>query len=263
MADALTVPTVGDGGDREADRIDGVPHPELARLLDVPRLALFARVGSTLDVAHRLAGEGAPAGTLVVADEQTSGRGRAGRRWASAPGAGLWLTLVERPSDVAALAVLSLRIGLRAASVLDRWAEEPVRLKWPNDIFVGTRKVAGILVEARWRERRLDWVAIGVGANVVAPADVPAAGGLRAGTSRVELLAELLPAMRAAAAARGPLAVHEMDAFAARDLARGRRCLAPSVGVVRGIGADGALVVEADGATIRHRAGSLVLAEDA
>ena len=261
MADAAAALVTA--GDREADRFDGVARSDLARLLDVPRLALFARVGSTLDVAHRLAAGGAPAGTLILADEQTAGRGRAGRRWASAPGAGLWLTLVERPSDEAALAVLSLRIGLRAAAVLERWAEEPIRLKWPNDVFVGTRKVAGILVEARWREQRLDWVAIGVGVNVVAPAGLQAAGGLRAGTSRAELLAELLPAIRAAAAARGPLAPHEVDAFAARDLARGRRCIAPSVGTVRGIGADGALVVEGDGATVRHRAGSLVFTEDA
>jgi BirA family biotin operon repressor/biotin-[acetyl-CoA-carboxylase] ligase len=250
-------------GARAADRLDGVEREALARLLDVPRLALFDRVGSTNDVAHALAGEGSPSGTLVVADEQTAGRGRAGRRWVSGPGVGLWMTLVERPSDPAAVAVLSLRIGLRAAAVLDRWANGPVRLKWPNDIFVGARKLAGILVEARWRNTRLDWVAIGVGINVVAPADIATATGLGPGTSRVELLAELVPALRAAASARGSLTERELAAFAARDLARGRRCTAPGAGVVEGISADGALVVREGGAETLHRAGSLVFAEEA
>lgn len=248
---------------READRLDGVEREALARLLDVPRLALFERVGSTNDVAHVLASEGCPSGTLVVADGQTAGRGRAGRRWVSDPGAGIWLTLVERPSDPAAVAVLSLRAGLRAAPVLERWADGPVRLKWPNDVFVGSRKLAGILAEARWRGERLDWVAIGVGINVRAPADIATATGLRRGTSRVELLAELLPALRAAAAARGALTERELAAFAARDLARGRRCIAPGKGVVEGIGADGALVVREGGEETLHRAGSLVFAEEA
>lgn len=258
MPDAETGPAAG----RAADRLDGVERETLARMLDVPRLALFERAGSTNDIAHALAGEGSPSGTLVVADEQTAGRGRSGRRWVSAPGAGLWLTLVERPSDPAAVAVLSLRVGLRAAAVLDRWAGEPVRLKWPNDIYIGVRKLAGILVEARWRDARLDWVAIGVGINLVAPPGV-AAAGLGPGTSRVELLAELLPALRAAAAARGTLTDRELADFAARDLARGRRCIAPAEGIVEGIGADGALVVREGGAETLHRAGSLVFAEEA
>ena len=259
MPEIVTDPTDG----RATDRLDGVERAALARLLDVPRIALFERVGSTNDVAHALAGEGCPSGTLVLADEQTAGRGRAGRRWVSAPGVGLWMTLVERPSDPAAIAVLSLRIGLRAAAVLDRWASGPVRLKWPNDIFLGARKLAGILVEARWRDTRLDWVAIGVGINVVAPAEVATATGLAPGTSRVELLAELIPALRAAAAARGQLTERELAAFAARDLARGRRCIAPGKGVVEGIGADGALVVREGGEETLHRAGSLVFAEEA
>jgi BirA family biotin operon repressor/biotin-[acetyl-CoA-carboxylase] ligase len=246
----------------EADRFDGRPRDELARLLDVPRLSLHASVGSTLDVAHALAAAGAPAGTLVLADEQTAGRGRAGRRWASAPGAGLWLTLVERQSDVAAIEVLSLRAGLRAAAVLDRWADAPVRLKWPNDLYIGARKVAGILIEARWRDERPEWVALGVGVNVVRPA-VATGAGLRAPVDRVELLGELVPALRAAASARGALTERELDAYAARDLARGRRCTSPSAGVVAGIAPDGALVVRDGTVEVRHRAGSLVFAEEA
>ncbi|HYD54232.1 MAG TPA: biotin--[acetyl-CoA-carboxylase] ligase, partial [Gemmatimonadaceae bacterium] len=133
---------------------DGIDRETLAARLGVPRLALFAEVTSTQDVANALAGDGTPAGTLVLADAQLAGRGRHGRRWASEAGAGIWLTLVERPTDAAALEVLSLRLGLEAARVLDGWADAPVRLKWPNDLLVGEAKLAGILVEVRWREQR-------------------------------------------------------------------------------------------------------------
>jgi BirA family biotin operon repressor/biotin-[acetyl-CoA-carboxylase] ligase len=95
---------------------------------------LLESTTSTLDVAHRLAADSAPAGTLVIANEQTSGRGRGGKEWQSPPGAGLWLTLVERPVDTSGLGVLSLRVGLAAAEALDRFATEPIRLKWPNDL---------------------------------------------------------------------------------------------------------------------------------
>jgi BirA family biotin operon repressor/biotin-[acetyl-CoA-carboxylase] ligase len=259
-------------------RYDGRDARELAALLGVPRVELLASVGSTMDTAHILAAgadgrDGAPPGTVVLAEEQRAGRGRAGRRWSSAPGAGIWLTLIERPADAEALQVLSIRLGLRAARVLDRYAAGSVSLKWPNDMFVGGGKLAGILVEARWRggdrpaagpagTGRPEWVAIGIGLNVVPPNDLPAAG-LEPGTSRVEVLSELVPALRAAAFARGLLGADELAAWRARDLAAGRRCLEPAAGVVRGIAADGALVVAGEGGDDTFRGGSLVLAEEA
>src|SRR6476661_5932067 len=181
-----------------------------------------------MDLAHRLADEGAPAGTLVIANEQTSGRGRGGKSWQSSPGAGLWLTLIERPTDPSGLRVLSLRVGIAAAEALDRFAPEPIRLKWPNDLYVDHGKLAGILVEARWREQSVEWVAIGVGINVKAPENVATAAGLEPGTDRLEVLAELVPALRAAARATGPLDAGEREEFNARDLARGRRCVEPA-----------------------------------
>lgn len=250
--------------DTEGARYDGWDAASLAARLGVPAASLHASVPSGMDVAHALAAAGASAGTIVLADEQTAGRGRAGRRWTSHPGQGLWLVLLERPNDAAALTVLSLRLGIAAAAVLDRFAGAPVQLKWPNDLYLDGRKLAGILVEARWREGRPDWVAVGFGLNVVRPADVPTAAGLLAGTSRVEVLEELLPALRAAAAARGALSPRELAAFAARDLAAGRACREPGEGVVRGITAGGELAVEtAPGVIERFRAGSLVLGEDA
>ena len=242
---------------------DGWDAAALGAELGLPRVDLFESTASTMDVAHAAASGGAPAGTLVLSDRQTAGRGRAGKRWASAPGAGVWMTLVERPRDPAALDVLSLRLGLRAAPVLDRHATGPVTLKWPNDLYVGAGKLAGVLVEARWRDERVEWVAIGMGINVVAPAHVAGAAGLAADVRRVELLAELVPALRAAAFASGALSDAELAGFAARDMARGRRCVQPVAGVVRGIDAHGALLVESDGGSlVAARSGSLVFTEE-
>ena len=234
---------------------------DLQVALGAPRVELFESVPSTMDVAHRAAEKGAPAGTLVLADEQSSGRGRGGKSWASAPGAGIWLTLVERPADISGLEVLSLRVGLRAAEALDRFAPEPIRLKWPNDLYVEAGKLGGILVEARWREQAVEWVAIGVGINVRRPEHVENAGSLEVGAERLDVLTELLPALRSAAAARGPLDVSELEEFNARDMARGRICTEPALGRVAGISAKGELLIALADSVAPFRSGSLVLEE--
>ena len=241
---------------------EGESAASLARLLDVPRVELSASVGSTMDIAHTLGAAGAPAGTIVLADEQTGGRGRGGKTWRSRAGAGIWMTLLERPNDAEALGVLSIRLGLKAAPVLERYSTGPVRLKWPNDVMVGAGKLAGILVETRWRDRWVDWVAIGFGVNVQRPHDEAGAATLREGASRLDVLAELLPALRAAAQARGPLTPVELDEWAVRDHAAGRRCRSPVRGRVRGLAPDGSLVIERGDETALARAGSLVLEDD-
>ncbi len=228
-------------------------------MLELPRVELLESTTSTLDVAHRLAARGAPAGTLVIANEQTAGRGRGGKSWQSSPGAGLWLSLIERPSDTSGLGVLSLRVGLAAAEALDRFAPEPIRLKWPNDLYVDQGKLGGILVEARWREQAIEWVAIGLGVNVETPTNVETAAGLEPGTERLDVLGELVPAVLAAARATGPLEPDEMEEFDARDLARGRKCVEPAVGRVAGITATGELLVALADAIVPFRSGSLVL----
>ncbi len=232
-------------------------------MLDVQRVELLESVTSTMDVAHRLAGDGAPGGTVVLANEQTAGRGRAGKSWASAAEAGIWLTLVEKPPHASGLEVLSLRTGLRAAEALDRFAAEPIRLKWPNDLYAGAGKLGDILVEARWRQRSLEWVAIGVGINVRQPEGVEGAGALEAGTGRLEVLSELLPALRSAALATGPLTAAELEEFSARDLARGRACTEPARGRVAGINSNGELLVALADTVAPFRSGSLVLEEPA
>ena len=228
-------------------------------MLDVPRVELLESTTSTLDVAHRIAAEGAPAGTLVVANEQTAGRGRGGKSWQSSPGIGIWLTLIERPADSSGLEVLSLRAGLAAAEALDRFAPEPIRLKWPNDLYVDRGKLAGILVEARWREGAVEWVAIGLGVNVSAPLEVENAAGLEPGTDRVDVLGELVPALRAAVLATGPLDASEREEFNARDMARGKACVQPAIGRVAGITPTGELLIALADSVVPFRSGSLVL----
>ncbi|HEU4629944.1 MAG TPA: biotin--[acetyl-CoA-carboxylase] ligase [Gemmatimonadaceae bacterium] len=243
----------------EGDAVyDGLTAADVARTCGVPRAVVLRETTSTLDVAHALADAGAPEGTLVLADRQTAGRGRQGRPWHSAAGAGLWLTLVARDVDPTALAVLSIRLGLAAAPVLDDFAAAAVRLKWPNDLHVAGAKLAGLLCEGRWRGGRLEWVALGMGVNVVAPAALPAAG-LRPGVRRIDVLARLVPALRGAAARCGLLDASELAAYAARDLARGRPCREPLPGVVEGVGTDGALRVRTAQGVAHAHSGSLVL----
>ena len=237
---------------------DGVSERELQRLLDVPRLALHSDVGSTQDEAHALAASGCPAGTTVLADSQRTGRGRLGRSWESNAGAGVWLTVVERPTDPEAIEVLALRLGLRLAEALDALANGRVTLKWPNDLLVEGQKLGGILAEARWRESRPEWIAIGVGLNVMPPTNAVGATGLQTGVSRVHVARLVVQTVRHAAATSGLLDASELARWHDRDAAHGRTVTAPVRGRVEGISPKGELLVRTgDGALAAVRAGSL------
>jgi BirA family biotin operon repressor/biotin-[acetyl-CoA-carboxylase] ligase len=233
----------------------------LAARLQLPAVDTHASVTSTMDRAHELAAVGAAAGTLVVAEEQRGGRGRNGKRWSSAPRAGIWATMIERPTTTDALDVLSLRVGLALATALERWTAAPIQLKWPNDLFVEGGKLAGVLIEVRWRGQRADWVAVGVGVNLAAPQEWVDAASLQ-DADPLDVLQVMIPAIRAAAAARGPLSPAELAAFAARDLTAGRGVSAPAEGTARGITADGAILIESAAGISAWRAGSLVLSSN-
>jgi BirA family biotin operon repressor/biotin-[acetyl-CoA-carboxylase] ligase len=123
---------------------------------------------STNDDARALAATGAPHGTLVVADAQTGGRGRRGRVWYSPPGNNLYASFVLRPEvPLAEAPSLSLVAGLAVAeAVAEHAPHAEVRVKWPNDVRVGGKKLAGVLLEASLRGGELAWVVLGVGINV-------------------------------------------------------------------------------------------------
>lgn len=215
-----------------------------------------------MDLAHDAAERGAGAGTLILADAQEAGRGRGGRRWESPSGRGIWMTLLERPLSPRGLDVLSLRLGLVLAEALDHFSLGRIGVKWPNDLYVGQRKLAGVLVEARWRDQRVDWVAIGIGMNLEQPDGVAEAAGLVPGTTRLAVLERVTPLLRSAAAAEGPFTAAELSRFAARDAATGRRIVQPAVGVVLGISAAGELMVQTAAGVVACRSGSLVFGED-
>lgn len=125
-------------------------------------------VDSTNEHALALAAAGAPDGSVVVADEQTAGRGRRGRQWHS-PEGGLYLSYIVR--DAAALprpALLTLAAGVAAAQAIGRATGFDVRLKWPNDVLTpeAPRKIAGILAEGSSVGHQLEFVVIGIGVNV-------------------------------------------------------------------------------------------------
>ena len=161
------------------------------------RLHAYDTIGSTNDEAKRLARAGAPEGTLVWAGEQTAGRGRRGRQWASPPG-NLYLSLVVRPGGAPGRAAqLGFVAALGLGDALDRLAGTGARLryKWPNDLLLDGGKLAGILLESETTASgAVDFVVIGVGVNLASspgqseyPATSLAAEGV-AGISPASLL---------------------------------------------------------------------------
>ena len=244
--------------------------PELR--LDVLRLAT---VGSTNDLVRAAAEAGAAAGTMIVAEQQTAGRGRHGRIWQSPPG-NLYASLLLRPAQpMGELASLSLVAGLVLAAAVEALrCPVPPELKWPNDVLLGDGKLAGILLEASSTDgRRCDWLIVGMGINVRAAPCVdvgyPTADLVTAGLPDVQpgdLLAALCPRLTEALtlwAGAGFAPFRERWLRRARGLGRaielrlGDRVVQ---GTLAGIDADGAVLVHgADGAVERHAAGELVL----
>ena len=125
-------------------------------------------VDSTQNVLTRLAAEGAAEGTVVTARHQTAGRGRRGRRWWDAPGQSLMMSVLLRPSiSIGQAPQLSLVAGLAVADALEIAAGVTARIRWPNDVLVDGKKIAGVLPEAVARgDGRLAYVLLGIGVNV-------------------------------------------------------------------------------------------------
>ncbi len=135
--------------------------------LTLGELRYFDTLGSTNDEALAWATQGAPDLSLVIADEQTAGRGRFGRKWFTPAGAALAFSLIFRPSEDSTKH-LSRTVGLAALAVvhaLDQYSAG-ARIKWPNDILLLGRKIAGILVESVWTGDEVDCQVIGVGLNL-------------------------------------------------------------------------------------------------
>ncbi len=232
---------------------------------------------STNAAAERAAQAGAPEGTCIVAQTQTAGRGRLGRRWHS-PRGGLWLSVVLRPRAACASAnpgMLSIVAGVAAAEAIRATTSLPARVKWPNDVIVAGRKVCGVLVEGRWRGSALEWVVVGIGINVCVdlgglPPEVRAnAGTLLAPSDPAapfvleSLLACLLSRLEAAyhdflsGGFSGILerARQHCSTLGQRVVVTGRG--APIEGLALDIGPDGALVVRTAFGDVRVSSGEV------
>ena len=241
-------------------------------------VCLFQQIGSTNDEARRLAQADAPEGLLVVAEEQSAGRGRAGRRWITPAGGALAFSLVLRPAVAPTHAArLSMMAGLAVCEAIEQIADVPAALKWPNDILVAAQKVGGILVEAATEAAgggRLEFAILGIGVNVVeAPApgqvDFPATAleaQARRPIDRLRLLRAILQRLEARYPALTALdagALHE--AWAARLVWLGEPVLAHTpagdfAGQAESTDPDGALVMRLDtGERVRVLAGDVRL----
>ncbi len=243
---------------------DGLEPSELAQRLRSPSCLTLVKVTSTLDVIHQLAAEGAPTGTVVLADEQVAGRGRQGRVWHSPPGTGIWLGYLLQSKRGLPSGVISLRVGLSIVEALAELGVHP-QLKWPNDVLVHGRKLAGILCEARWSGEQLRWMGIGIGLNVHGPLPDEVADSaivldqVCPGVSRVAVLERLVPKLHRLDS-RPRLSNAEREAFNRLDCMTGQTVSRPVAGTVEGVDADGALLVETGQGTERVVGGGLVTA---
>ncbi len=166
------VPLHGSPAFRLLEVPDRLAEPEVARSLRTRwigrrELRCVPVCASTNDLARDLARGGAPSGALVTAEEQTAGRGRGGRRWHSPPGLGIYLSLVYRPPvPLDSAALLQVTTGVAVAHAAMRVTARTASLRWPNDVLVQGRKLAGLLVEAQETGSAREAYVVGVGLNV-------------------------------------------------------------------------------------------------
>ncbi|HEX3046478.1 MAG TPA: biotin--[acetyl-CoA-carboxylase] ligase [Bacillota bacterium] len=126
-----------------------------------------AEVDSTNLWARRLAEQGAPEGTLVIAESQSKGKGRLGRSWASPPGLGLWISFILRPRiNLAALAGITTVTAVAMAEAVYTVTGIQLQLKWPNDLWGAGRKLGGILAEVKGEQEQINFLVVGIGVNV-------------------------------------------------------------------------------------------------
>ncbi|MFC5467734.1 biotin--[acetyl-CoA-carboxylase] ligase [Cohnella suwonensis] len=139
------------------------------------QLKLLDVVPSTQDELRNMAEDGAEEGTLVIAEQQTSGRGRMGRHWVSPSGKGVWMSLLLRPPVPLPLTPqLTLLAAVALSRAISRLVKVEIGIKWPNDLLVGGKKISGILLESAAEDERLRYVVVGMGISAnLDPEDYP------------------------------------------------------------------------------------------
>lgn len=245
----------------------------LAGTIFAGNLHYSASTGSTNSDALAAARAGAPHGSVFFADEQTAGRGRGDHQWLSAPGDGLYVSVLLRPRlPIQRLLLLPLAAGLAAAEAIRTVSALAVDLRWPNDLLIGPRKAGGILVEASSENGGVVAAVIGIGINVhqrdfPPDLDTPATSlDLAAGrtVSRQPLLIALLESLQTEALALlDPAAAQAIPARVEQTSSwvRGREVIVhgPQAcqGVTAGLDEDGFLLVSTAGGLVRVQTGGL------
>jgi BirA family biotin operon repressor/biotin-[acetyl-CoA-carboxylase] ligase len=240
----------------------------------------FHEIGSTNSYARERAELGAAEGEVVVAESQSHGRGRLGRRWESPPFANLYVSILLRPKlSPAHAAQITLMAAVALAEVVEEFVPERPAIKWPNDILIGGKKLAGILTEAACKAEGVEYAILGIGVNLnYASAAMPEEIRRRA-TSVLEVAGR--PVQRERFLQRlihsiercyGELEQAGFDSLAARWESyfawRGRRVRVELLdqvtsGTAKGIDREGALVILDDGGSAqRILAGDVILVEN-
>jgi BirA family biotin operon repressor/biotin-[acetyl-CoA-carboxylase] ligase len=230
---------------------------------------LLAECGSTNAELLARAEAGAASGTVVIAEQQTAGRGRQGRGWIASPGDSLTFSLLWRFAPRTSPAGLSLAVGHAVANALDKVGSRGTALKWPNDLLKEGKKLGGILIELVPGAPHA--AVIGIGLNLRLPAGMPAelraqSAALDSGVDPNELLAALLAELLAvletfatqgfAALRAGWTARHAFENALVRLLSD---FAPPRDGICRGVDTDGALLFETGGRVERVLSGEVSL----
>ena len=250
---------------------EGSSPRDWQRLWRLPLLRILDETVSSNDDARELASAGAPAGTVVIAEHQSAGRGREGRAWDADPGQSLLLSVVLRPADPASAAPgpTPIRVGLAVCSAIERCSDLAPLLKWSNDVLAPDgRKLAGVLCEAATGSGS-SFVVAGIGINVHQTDDrwpprlAPLATSVRAATGRVPdraaIAGALLDRLRPFLLQGPELRPDELQEFDRRDALHGCavRIDGAPAGIADGIRPDGALLVRTPSGHRAFRSGTV------
>ena len=220
----------------------------------------YRQIDSTNARARELAESGAPGGTVVTADEQTAGRGRQGRTWTAPAGKALLYSTLVRPLDEHH-ELLPLAVPIAVAEAAESLGPISCELKWPNDVWVEGRKVAGVLIESRPTD---GWAVVGIGLNVaIGPEEFPHDLRDRATSiGRPATVAGALPVLNERLTEWvGAEPAKVLDEFRRRDALRGRTVTwEGGSGVAVGVDDVGHLLVDVSGDTVALGAGEVHLA---
>lgn len=244
----------------------GKPIGALRERWDRESVFAFDRIPSTNDLARELMEAGAPSGTIVLCRQQTAGRGRAGRSWASPAGAGVYLTMAFRPRAATVPPLVTVVAGVDLARELNqRFPGLGAAVKWPNDLMGRERKLGGILAETARADGQEAFLVVGVGINVESdrlPDDVDGAVALADCVDPTPLV-DVADGVVAGLERRLPRVPTSLDAASLEELDRldwlKNRWVEhrlsdrePTVGLAAGIAPDGALLLRPRGGALRR-----------